>query len=29
MTQPTRYIVEPLTELCEAAIETGNPIRWC
>lgn len=23
------YIVERLTELCEAAIETGNPIRWC
>lgn len=23
------YILDPLAELCEAAIQTGNPIRWC
>jgi hypothetical protein len=23
------YIVEPLMRLCEASIETGNPVLWC
>lgn len=23
------YIVEPLTAVCTAAIETGNPVIWC
>ena len=24
-----RYILEPLVLVCRAAIETGNPVRWC
>jgi len=24
-----RYIIEPLKIICEASIETDNPIRWC